>query len=210
MLLARVTNASLASPISATPERSPLMSAAKTGTPALEKPSARTCRVTVLPVPVAPVTRPCRLANASVSTSGFVLRPTKIVPASSPTGCASFVWVCSSTTSSTFGLTFGVLVDLDLAFAIRASAIGPALRIVGREHGGGQPQGRRRSSAPLNPRIVPQVRLRTSGSKRGTRHDPKKPAPDLIWAGNRFSEKIVSNRTKQTLALDPEKGLPRA
>ena len=45
------------------PERSPLMSAAKTGTPAREKPSASTCRVTVLPVPVAPVTSPWRLAR---------------------------------------------------------------------------------------------------------------------------------------------------
>ena len=48
------------------PERSPLMSAANTGTPAREKPSASTCSVTVLPVPVAPVTRPWRLASASV------------------------------------------------------------------------------------------------------------------------------------------------
>ena len=39
------------------------MSAANTGTPAREKPSASTCRVTVLPVPVAPVTRPWRLAE---------------------------------------------------------------------------------------------------------------------------------------------------
>ena len=44
------------------PERSPLMSAAKTGTPARLNASASTCRVTVLPVPVAPATRPCRLA----------------------------------------------------------------------------------------------------------------------------------------------------
>ena len=57
---------SLASPAAAMPERSPLMSAANTGTPAREKPSASTCRVTVLPVPVAPVTRPCRLPKASV------------------------------------------------------------------------------------------------------------------------------------------------
>ena len=54
------------------PDRSPLMSAANTGTPAREKPSASTCNVTVLPVPVAPVTRPCRLASASARYSGFV------------------------------------------------------------------------------------------------------------------------------------------
>ncbi len=54
-----------ACPSAAMPERSPLMSAANTGTPAAEKPSANTCSVTVLPVPVAPVTRPWRLASAS-------------------------------------------------------------------------------------------------------------------------------------------------
>jgi membrane protein DedA with SNARE-associated domain len=51
-------------PATATPERSPFTSAAKTGTPALVKPSAMICRVIVLPVPVAPVTRPWRLAMA--------------------------------------------------------------------------------------------------------------------------------------------------
>jgi hypothetical protein len=45
----------LASPIAAMPDRSPLTSAQNTGTPALEKLSARICSVTVLPVPVAPV-----------------------------------------------------------------------------------------------------------------------------------------------------------
>ena len=37
------------------------MSAANTGTPMAESCSARTWRVTVLPVPVAPAMRPCRL-----------------------------------------------------------------------------------------------------------------------------------------------------
>ena len=46
------------------------MSAANTGTPAAEKPSASTCSVTVLPVPVAPVTRPWRLASFSSTHSG--------------------------------------------------------------------------------------------------------------------------------------------
>ena len=63
------------------------MSAAKTGTPAREKPSASTCSVTVLPVPVAPVTSPCRLASASVRNSGLSLLPTKIVVPSSGTAC---------------------------------------------------------------------------------------------------------------------------
>ena len=62
--LARRTKAGLASPGMLIPERSPFTSAAKTATPAREKPSARTCRVTVLPVPVAPATRPCRLPSA--------------------------------------------------------------------------------------------------------------------------------------------------
>jgi hypothetical protein len=40
------------------------MSARNTGTPIWLKLSASFCSVTVLPVPVAPVTSPCRLASA--------------------------------------------------------------------------------------------------------------------------------------------------
>ena len=47
------------------PDRSPFTSAMKTGTPSAEKPSAMVCRVTVLPVPVAPAIRPWRLAYFS-------------------------------------------------------------------------------------------------------------------------------------------------
>ena len=50
-------------PAAPMPERSPLMSATNTGTPMLAKDSASFCRVTVLPVPVAPVMRPWRLAS---------------------------------------------------------------------------------------------------------------------------------------------------
>ena len=56
---------SLGSPGAAMPDRSPLMSARKTGTPAADSCSAISCRVLVLPVPVAPATRPCRLSMAS-------------------------------------------------------------------------------------------------------------------------------------------------
>src|ERR1700759_670007 len=63
------------------PDRSPLMSAAKTGTPARANPSAITCNETVLPVPVAPVTRPWRLPSASVSQAGCSPLPTKIFSA---------------------------------------------------------------------------------------------------------------------------------
>src|SRR5262249_49811309 len=83
MLLARATNASLASPAAAIPDRSPLMSAAKTATPARESSSARTCSVTVLPVPVAPATRPCRFASASVRYSPLLPLPTKFLPSCS-------------------------------------------------------------------------------------------------------------------------------
>ena len=41
------------------------MSGISTGTPAADSCSAITCRVLVLPVPVAPATRPCRLNIAS-------------------------------------------------------------------------------------------------------------------------------------------------
>ena len=50
-------------PVWLMPVRSPLTSAMNTGTPMLENCSARVCRVTVLPVPVAPVIRPWRLAR---------------------------------------------------------------------------------------------------------------------------------------------------
>jgi hypothetical protein len=46
----------------AMPDRSPLTSAMNTGTPPAEKALGQDCRVTVLPVPVAPVIRPWRLA----------------------------------------------------------------------------------------------------------------------------------------------------
>ena len=45
------------------PEKSPFTSAMKTGTPMRENFSASTCSVTVLPVPVAPATRPWRFAR---------------------------------------------------------------------------------------------------------------------------------------------------
>ena len=43
------------------PDKSPLISAANTLTPARLNDSAKRCKVTVLPVPVAPATKPCRL-----------------------------------------------------------------------------------------------------------------------------------------------------
>ena len=62
---ARFVTFSPGSPALATPDRSPLMSAANTGTPSAESCSAISWRVLVLPVPVAPATRPCRLTIAS-------------------------------------------------------------------------------------------------------------------------------------------------
>ena len=46
------------------PETSPFTSATKTGTPAADSCSARPCSVFVLPVPVAPAIRPCRVIIA--------------------------------------------------------------------------------------------------------------------------------------------------
>jgi hypothetical protein len=54
-------------PAAAMPVRSPLTSAINTGTPISENDSASFCRVTVLPVPVAPVISPWRLAIAAVN-----------------------------------------------------------------------------------------------------------------------------------------------
>ncbi len=61
MSAARLARKSFGVPASASPATSPFTSAQKTGTPAAEKPSEITWRLTVLPVPVAPVMRPCRL-----------------------------------------------------------------------------------------------------------------------------------------------------
>lgn len=47
------------------PDRPPLMSARRTGTPCAQSCSAMSWSVLVLPVPVAPVTRPCRLSVGS-------------------------------------------------------------------------------------------------------------------------------------------------
>ena len=58
----RACSFSDSSPGIAKPDRSPLMSAANTGMPALEICSAISCSVFVLPVPVAPATRPCRFS----------------------------------------------------------------------------------------------------------------------------------------------------
>ena len=52
-------------PAAAIPDRSPLTSASSTGTPASDSCPASACSVFVLPVPVAPATRPCRLSVAS-------------------------------------------------------------------------------------------------------------------------------------------------
>gem|GEM_PF-4581940 len=52
------------------PVRSPLMSEAKTGTPARDSCSASTCRVTVLPVPVAPAMSPWRFIMPSGRRTG--------------------------------------------------------------------------------------------------------------------------------------------
>ena len=65
-------------------DRSPLISAANTGTPVRAKPSAITCSDTVLPVPVAPVTRPWRLASPSVNQAGCSPLPIKILSSVSP------------------------------------------------------------------------------------------------------------------------------
>ena len=63
--LARAAVLSLASPAGKRPDRSPFTSAINTGTPAALSCSAISCSVLVLPVPVAPATRPCLLTMAS-------------------------------------------------------------------------------------------------------------------------------------------------
>lgn len=81
-----------------TPERSPLRWARNTGTPARDSCSANTCSVLVLPVPVAPVTRPCRFSTCNgtwtmwslsvASNAGVSGRPRMIASSSNPYPCA--------------------------------------------------------------------------------------------------------------------------
>ena len=76
---------SFAAPGVLMPERSPLMSAAKTGTPAALSCSASSCSVLVFPVPVAPATRPCRLSIPSgirMGTSDSVVASSMSPPSS--------------------------------------------------------------------------------------------------------------------------------
>ena len=72
----------------ASPDRSPLISARNTGTPAAESCSAIMCSVTVLPVPVAPATSPWRFIMDSGSRTGASLwtSPSTIAAPSSIVG----------------------------------------------------------------------------------------------------------------------------
>ena len=79
---ARASSFSFGAPGRLIPDRSPFTSAANTGTPASDRAWARICRVTVLPVPVAPATRPWRLARSSRRVSGLSEKPTNRVPGS--------------------------------------------------------------------------------------------------------------------------------
>ena len=76
---------SLGTPGEAIPDRSPLTSARNTGTPAADSCSAISCSVLVLPVPVAPATRPCRLSISSgirTPTSGWEVLSVTNAPSS--------------------------------------------------------------------------------------------------------------------------------
>ena len=67
----RSTTFGLSPPGRGIPDRSPFTSARKTGTPIALNRSASTRSVTVLPVPVAPAIRPCRLAIPGSSAISF-------------------------------------------------------------------------------------------------------------------------------------------
>src|SRR6478735_304841 len=95
--------ANVGEPAMAMPERSPFTSARNTGTPAAEKSSARPCRVTVLPVPVAPAISPWRLALASSSICRSPLAP-------SPRKIAAIAEVLRSFAR---GLARGLAIDKD-------------------------------------------------------------------------------------------------
>jgi hypothetical protein len=90
--LARCSVLSLATPGRDRPDRSPLTSAIITGTPAADSCSAITCSDLVLPVPVAPATRPCRLTVASgirTCAVGSQAPSTTTLPSSSAGPCVA-------------------------------------------------------------------------------------------------------------------------
>lgn len=84
--VARARILSLSAPGLDRPERSPFTSAMTTGTPAADSCSAIPCNVLVLPVPVAPATRPWRFNVANgirMRASESVLPSSTTVPNSS-------------------------------------------------------------------------------------------------------------------------------
>ena len=88
------------------PDRSPLMSAANTGTPAAEICSAINCRVLVLPVPVAPATRPWRLSIdsgictlASVTGWSASIRTPSSMAGSSKVYPSLIAWTCAGSSA---------------------------------------------------------------------------------------------------------------
>ena len=85
-----------ASPAWLMPERSPLTSARNTGTPVAEKPSARICSDTVLPVPVAPAIRPWRLASRRCSSWVVSPLPTRMACSwLSARSCSALILRCT-------------------------------------------------------------------------------------------------------------------
>ena len=87
---------SLGSPGCSRPERSPFTSAANTGTPIAESCSAMSCSVFVLPVPVAPAIRPCRLhmLAGTCTTASGTTEPSSI-PRPSKTAAPSVAYAAA-------------------------------------------------------------------------------------------------------------------
>ncbi len=83
MSAARPFTRSFGSPGTASPLRSPLMSATNTGTPCAESCSVSSCSVLVFPVPVAPAMSPCRFIIATGTLtlgSGWTVLPSSAEP----------------------------------------------------------------------------------------------------------------------------------
>ena len=106
---ARFVVRSLGSPGRARPERSPLTSASSTGTPAAEHCSARFCSVLVLPVPVAPATRPWRFSVAKgMRTRADLSGASSIITAPSSSAAPSVAYP-AAISAAAFSLTGGRL-----------------------------------------------------------------------------------------------------
>src|SRR5262249_51706525 len=127
-------------PAAATPDKSPFTSAMNTGTPILEKWSASIWSVTVLPVPVAPVIRPWRLARAGRNSTSspppvFAIANSSLIGRRLSSGGWNTKMLHQQLRKlGTLAFLFLLEIHLNVAAGrrVRRDPVGPLLDVVGR------------------------------------------------------------------------------